>query len=246
LEEIFSRRIDSPKAKFSFKNAFSLFSLLLILLAIVGIWGRYPFVSISLIIAAFAIALQDFFRNFVGGIIIFASGIYRVGDRIEVQEKCGDVIKIGIFYTTLMELKEWISGEQETGRLTTLPNSHVISNHINNYTKDHPFIWDELTILITQQSQWKEAIKQIESIVETETKNLIDDAKKEITKMGEKYYIRPQTLHPTVYTSLKENQIQIRVRYLTRAKERRNMKNRLRQIIFSTLEKSKKITLIST
>jgi small-conductance mechanosensitive channel len=219
---------------------------LLVLLAVVGIWGRYPFVSISLIIAAFAIAMQDFFRNFVGGILIFASGIYRIGDRIEVCEKCGDVIKIGIFYTTIMELKEWISGEQETGRLTTLPNSYVISNHVDNYTKAHPFIWDELTILITQQSQWKEAMKQIESIVETETSYLIDDAEKEISKMGEKYYVRQQTLHATTYTSLKENQIQIRVRYLTRAKERRNMKNKLRQIIFSTLEKSKKMTLIST
>lgn len=90
-------------------------------MVVVRIWVEYTqtlLVSYGLIAAGITIALQDFFKNFVGGIMIFTTGTYRVGDRVEINSKFGDVIDIGIFYTTLLELKEWVEAEQPTGRIS--------------------------------------------------------------------------------------------------------------------------------
>ena len=61
--------------------------------------------------------------------MIFLNGIYRVGDRIEMNQKFGDVIDIGLLYTTLMETREWVSGDQVTGRLAIVPNGGVLNGN---------------------------------------------------------------------------------------------------------------------
>jgi small-conductance mechanosensitive channel len=246
LEEVISKRIESRKMRFSIRNAFTLLSFLIILIVILGIWGRYPFLSLSLVVAAIAIALQDLFKNFVGGIVIYIAGIYRVGDRIDVHEKCGDVLEIGILYTTLMELKEWINGDQETGRITSIPNSYVLSDSVNNYTKAHPYIWDEVIISVTSNSDWKKAMKRIRSIIENMTKDLIESAEKEVAKLGEKYYVRKQIMRPSVFSTLEKDCINFTVRYITKVRERRELNNMIKQTIFTDLKRSRGITLIST
>lgn len=75
------------------------------------------------------------FKNFAGGVIVFLSGIYKVGDRIEIESITGDVIDIGIMYTTILETRGWVSGDQATGRLVIVANKAVVSGNISNYTK---------------------------------------------------------------------------------------------------------------
>ena len=105
--------------------------------------------------AGAAVDLQDVFKNFAGSIIIFVTGTYHVGDRIEVNSKIGDVIDIRIFYTTMMETNEWVRGDQTAGCLSNFQNGLVLSGIVNNYTGDHPHIRDELSIPITYDSDWK-------------------------------------------------------------------------------------------
>jgi small-conductance mechanosensitive channel len=119
VEEIVVRNIKEAKARYSFRKTVSILYIVGIVLALIRIWvvqTQTLLVSYGLIAAGIAIALQDFFKNFVGGILIFVTGIYRVGDRIELNAKIGDVIDIGILYTTLLELREWVAGDQATGR----------------------------------------------------------------------------------------------------------------------------------
>jgi len=103
----------------------------------------------GLVAAAFTLSMQDVAKNFAGGLNIFINRIYRVGDRIEIGSKKGDVIDIDIFYTTIMETNEWVSADLPTGRLSIIPNSLVLSNITNNYTKDFEFLWDEISFPIT-------------------------------------------------------------------------------------------------
>ena len=87
---------------------------------------------------------------------------------------------IGIMYTTLLEIKDWVSGDQATGRLITIPNGQVLSNSVNNYTKDHNFIWDELHIPISYSNDWRLAHDCILQIVNEQTKETVEQANKEI------------------------------------------------------------------
>jgi small-conductance mechanosensitive channel len=60
-----------------------------------------------------------------------------------------------MLYTTILEIDEWVAGDQPTGRLSMIPNSYVLSNITNNYTKDFNFIWDEIAIPILYSSDWR-------------------------------------------------------------------------------------------
>ncbi|UCE35614.1 MAG: mechanosensitive ion channel [Deltaproteobacteria bacterium] len=118
FEEIVAKSIKEPKTRYSFRKTVSILYLAVFVAIIIRIWVANThtlLVSYGLVGAGIAVALQDFFKNFVGGIVLFVTGIYRVGDRIEINSKYGDVIDIHILYTTLMEMKEWVAGDQATG-----------------------------------------------------------------------------------------------------------------------------------
>jgi small-conductance mechanosensitive channel len=249
FEETVARRIKEAKTRYAFKKTVSILYFVVLVLVLIRIWVEHTetlLVSYGLVAAGVAIALQDFFKNFVGGIIIFVTGIYRVGDRIELNQKCGDVIDIGILYTTLLELKEWVAGDQATGRLTVIPNGYVLSGAVNNYTKDNNFIWDEITIPITYDSDWKEAVTTIQRIVGNETKSMSEQAEQEILKLAEKYYLSIRAVEPVIYLTLTDNWITYNIRYITDVRQRRVVRSTLSQMILEEIRKSGKIKIAST
>ena len=201
--------------------------------------------SYGVLAAGAAVALQDFFKNFVGGMIIFLTGIYRVGDRVEVNTKSGDVIDVGILYTTLLEINDWMPGDQATGRLSTIPNSYVLSSTVNNYNKDHPFIWDEVTLPVTYDSDWKEAITLIVGIVEKETKQIAHEAEGSISRLGEKYYLPSKAVEPAVFFTLTDNYINFNIRYITEVRQRRLLRSSLNKILLDEIQGSEHIRIAS-
>jgi small-conductance mechanosensitive channel len=227
FEEVIAKRIKEQKTRYSMRRISSMISILV-------------FIAVGI-----AVALQDVFKNLAGGLIIFITGTYRIGDRIEVNEKIGDVIDIGIFYTTLLETNEWVKGDQATGRLSIIPNNLVLSGIVNNYTKDHPYIWDEISIPITYSSDWREALKIIESVVAVETKENAEKSEKSISKLTEKYYLPKRSTETTIFTMLTDNWITFNIRYITEVRQRRIIKDRLNRRLLSELEKSENIKIAS-
>jgi len=248
LEELIVKRLKQTKMKYSFKKTISILYILVFLFALVAIWIEQTetiLISYGLIGAGIAVSLQDVFKNFAGGITIFAIGMYRVGDRVEINGKIGDVMDIGVLYTTMMEIGVWVDGNQTTGRLTMIPNSNVLTNNVNNFTKDHNFIWDEISLPITYDSDWKKASDIILEIVKKQTENIAVKADKEITKLGEKYYLPKKPVDPVIFLTLTDNWINLNIRYVTDTKERRAIRDTLSKLILSEIEKSKKITIAS-
>jgi len=249
FEETVTRKIKEPKARYSFRKTISILYFGVLLLALSKIWVEHTqalLVSYGLVAAGIAIALQDVFKNFAGGVIIFVTGIYHVGDRIEINQKYGDIIDIGILYTTLLELKEWVAGDQATGRLTVIPNGIVLSGTVNNYTKDNNFIWDEIEVPITYDSNWKEAVTTIQRIVGEETKKMAEQAEKEILKLGEKYFLTIKAAEPEIYLTLTDNWITFNIRYITDVRQRRAVRNKLSKMILEEILKSENVKIAST
>jgi small-conductance mechanosensitive channel len=248
FEDVFIGRIAASKTRYSFKKTVSIVYLVVLVAVVINIWvdsTQSLLVSYGIIAAGLAVSLQDLFKNFVGGILIFVTGIYRVGDRVEINSRKGDVIDIDILYTTLMEMGEWMSGDQATGRLTIIPNGYILSGSVNNYTKDHPFIWDEISLPITYDSDWKEAVTMILTVVRKETAAQVYDAEKSLSSLEEKYYL-PRRVEPAAFITLTDNWINFNIRYMTVVRERRMVKNKLSRLILEEIEKSEKIKLAST
>jgi len=248
FEELVLQRIAEPKTRYSFRKVVSIIYMLTFVAIAITIWVEHPqalLVSYGVLAAGAAFALQDILKNAAGGISIFLTGIYQVGDRIEVAAKTGDVIDIGILYTTLLETNEWVQGDQSTGRLTTIPNGLVFSSMVNNYTKDHPYIWDELSIPVTYDSDWKEAITMIEAIVAKETEEVINNAEKSVSKLEDKYYLPPKAIEPSIFLTLTDNWINISVRYVTEVRQRRLIRNNLNEKLLEELSKSEAVKIAS-
>jgi small-conductance mechanosensitive channel len=249
LEGILVKGIKGYKTRYSFKKAISVIYLLIFLLLLATLWIENPqslLLAMGLIGAGIAISLQDFFKNFVGGILILVSGIYRVGDRIEIASKYGDVIEIGVFFTTLMEMKEWVAGDQATGRITIIPNGYVLGGQLNNYTKDHNFIWDEIMVPLTYDSNWKAAQELFIGIVEAETKSAIENAEQGMAKLKDRYYMSQKRLiHPRIFLKMTDNWIELYIRYITPVEERRTTHDILNRKILEGIQKVKDIKIAS-
>ncbi len=244
------RRLKDENSKYSFRKALNILQFVIISFIIITVFASditSLTIAYGLLGAGIAFALQDFFKNFVGGIFLYTSRIYKVGDRIELNAYFGDVIDIGIFYTTLMEIKNWVSGDQATGRLTMIPNSFVISNTLSNYTKEHSFLWDEISIPLTYDSNWRKAKEKMLKVVDDKTQEFILKAEKELTKIKEKYFIKKKNFQPQAFVLFNDNWISISIRYVTLVSDRRTVKSIISEAILSdVIEKNKDIRTAST
>jgi small-conductance mechanosensitive channel len=248
LEEVIAKRISDQKTQYVSRKAFSILYLGTFLVMFVRIWVEDPqalLVAYGLIGAGVAVALQDFFKNFVGGITLFVNGMYRVGDRVQLGETTGDVVDVGLMYTRLMEIKSWVPADQATGRIVTVPNGVVLGEEVMNYTADNTFIWDEIPLPVTYDSDWKKLKQIVVEIVEDETQDIASTADKEISEIGKKYYLSEFHTEPQVFTELTDNWIRFHVRYVTDVEKRRALHNRISQRILSRIEEADDIELAS-
>ncbi len=201
--------------------------------------------GLGLVAAAFTISIQDVAKNFAGGLNIFINRIYQVGDRIEIDSKKGDVIDIDIFYTTIMETNEWVSADLPTGRLSIIPNSLVLSNITNNYTKDFEFLWDEISFPITYNSDWIAAKKLIFEVMGQETSTVEELATKGISHMERKYFLSSGAMNADVFVRLTDNWIELTARYVTPVRQRRTVRSRISEKILEGIEKAENIKIAS-
>jgi small-conductance mechanosensitive channel len=248
LNDKYIAKISDSQRRYYISKSFYFFYILVNFIALLIIWVedlQTLVLGFGLVAAAFTITMQDVAKNFVGGLSIFFNKIYRVGDRIEIGSKRGDVIDIDIFYTTIMETNEWISADQPTGRLSIIPNGYVLSNATNNYTKDFNFLWDEIYFPITYDSDWKAARTLIIDAINHETVETEKLAERERSHMERKYFLSKGSMNADVFVRLTDNWIELTARYVTPVRERRIIRNRISQKILEEIEKSKNIKIAS-
>jgi small-conductance mechanosensitive channel len=248
LDTLIRRNIRDSRSKYTATKVISVIESVLMLAAVALIWVRdlqALTVFFGIIGAGIAIALQDVFKNFAGSLTILLTRVYGVGDRIEIDGRYGDVMDIGIMNTTLMEIREWVAGDQPTGRLIIIPNGQLITKSVQNFSRDHSFLWDEIQIPITYESNWRRAIEILTGIAQRETGDISQVAEVEIERIGEKYFLPRKDIQPAVYVTLTDNWILLSVRFVTYVRERRVVRARLNRLILEAFEQEDGITIAS-
>lgn len=241
LEQQITKKIKDKRTRYSFKKIVSVIYVAIFVASLAFIWSEGTqeiTVAFGLAGAGIAFALQDLLKNIAGGAIIYMTRLYSVGDRIEVNSKTGDVIDIGILYTTLLETREWITADLPTGRLTTIPNGSVLSANVNNYTRDHNYIWDEIVFPLDYQSDSQYAYDRFLDIITQETSETVQRASKSIEKLGEKYYLGENSTEPTINIALTGSEISVRVRYTVDTRQRGAMKHKISNLILQEIKNS--------
>jgi small-conductance mechanosensitive channel len=176
---------------------------------------------LGLVSAGLAIALKDLVVNFAGWGFILWRRPFEVGDRVQIDGHVGDVIDLRIFQFTLLEVGNWVDADQSTGRILHVPNGKVLSETLANYTRGFDYIWNELPVLVTFESDWRKAKALLAEIAARHATHLTEEAERQIREVSHRFMIFYPTLTPTVYTGVADSGVMLTIRYLCAPRRRR-------------------------
>ena len=193
---------------------------------------------IGLFTAGLAFTLQELILSIAGSLYIFLVKVYAPGDRIEINGIKGDVIDVDSVYTTMMEIGQWVSSDNYSGRIVKLSNAFVFKGPIYNYSQSFPFIWDEFNLPIRYGSDIDLAKSIIIKIASETLAEYTASSKSQWKDVVSKYYIEDAQVDPTLAITLTDNWIQFNLRYIVDFKKRRVTKHVLNDSIRVEIEKT--------
>jgi len=227
---IIKRRIPDAMKSYRWRRAilYSYSVLLIVLIGPIWIKGIASLTTfLGLASAGVAVAMHDTIANVAGWFFIMSRKPFKVGDRIEIGQITGDVIDIRIFQFSVVEVGNWIDADQSTGRIVHVPNSKVLREALANYQIGFEYIWHEIPVLITFESDWKKAKRLLQKIANDNVENLLKGAQEQIRRAAEKYFIFYGALTPIVYTTVKDSGVLLTMRYLVNPRQRRSSEQQI-------------------
>lgn len=185
-------------------------------------------------------ALREVIMSIAGWFAILFGDFFNAGDRVRLGGIKGDVVDISALRTTLMEVGEWVGADQYTGRKVRVANSYIFSSPVYNYTSSFEFLWDEVKIPMTFESDLQLARVILLEIAEKHTDKYIDQAEQSWNQMRRDFKLEDASLENQVFISLNENVAEISLRYVVDYQERRTVKNHLYTDIFEQFKEAGK------
>ncbi|MCB1171991.1 MAG: mechanosensitive ion channel, partial [Leptospiraceae bacterium] len=217
LSIVYQRTVDA-RARYNWKRFSAHIMAVLMLIWLGQIWIEHfntLLTYLGLVSAGIAIALSDLLKNLAGFLFIVTRRPFSMGDRIEIGKHAGDVIDIRLFQFTVLEVGNWVKADQSTGRIIHIPNGQVFVEHISNFYRGIVYIWSELEVTITFESNWQKAKQLLQSVVDQNSEHLTESARERIRDASQKYMIYYSKLTPIVYTSPAPHGVCLTMRYLT-------------------------------
>lgn len=214
------RHVQDPETRFRWRKGLSYVTVILVVMFVGRIWSsglQQLGTFLGLMTAALAIALNQPITNLAGWAFILWRRPFRLGDRIEVGQKAGDVVDLRLFSFSLLEIGNWVNADQPTGRIVHVPNGKVFTESLANYSSGFPFIWNEIPVLLTFESDWEGAKTILQGVVE----GLTRPASKERSGEMARYAIRSLADEPRVITSVADSGVLLTIRYACLPTERR-------------------------
>ena len=184
-------------------------------------------IPFSVLGAGIAFALQELIASIAGRIVIVASNLYQIGDRIQIGEMRGDVISIGFLRTSLMEIGNWVKADQYTGRIIHVTNSTVLKDELINYSATFPFVWDEVIVPVRYGSDQHLARKLVFAITDQVTMQFQKEANKAWLDVQSRYMIEESNFTSIVTLVANDNWLEFTARYIVPAHQRRLVKDKL-------------------
>ncbi|GAB4164649.1 MAG: hypothetical protein Tsb0017_02930 [Geothermobacteraceae bacterium] len=176
---------------------------------------------LGLLSAGLAIALQSPLVNLAGWAFILWRQPFKVGDRVQIGEHRGDVIDQRIFMFSLMEIGNWVDADQSTGRVIHVPNGKVFTDVLANYGQGFQYIWNEIPVLVTFESNWRKAKAILAEIARRHAEPVTGKAEQRLREAARKFMIFYRNLTPIVYTSVRDCGVLLTIRYLCEPRRRR-------------------------
>ena len=235
------------------RQGISLVTFVIGAMGFISIWFDNPArlaTGVGLVGAGLAFALQKVITSFAGYFVILRGKTFNVGDRITMGGVRGDVIALNFIQTVIMEMGEppsvqgsdpgmWVQSRQYSGRIVTVTNSKIFEEPVYNYTRDFPYIWEEIHIPISYKDDRYAAEKILLEAAEKETVRIADLAGPAVKMLTEQFHIEHTKLKPQVFLRLTDNWVELSVRFLCKDHDIRGLKDRMSRDIIDNLDKAK-------
>ena len=225
LRLIHRRYAENARTLYNLRKTVEYASVVLGILLVGRLWleGIGTLVTyLGLLSAGIAIALQDLIVALAGWIFIVWRRPFVVGDRIEIADQMGDVIDIRLFSFSMLEIGRRINAEQSTGRIIHIPNGKVFSEVLTNMHQGFPFIWNEIPVMVTFESDWEKAKAILVNIINELAPDVSDAVRQYGRSTGQRFVISYSNVTPTVYTSVADSGVVLTLRYMVDPRKRRN------------------------
>lgn len=234
------------KLRYQWKRSLSFVLPFLGLVIILAIWikafeqfGAF----LGLLSAGIAIALKDPLTNLAGWFFIIFRHPFVVGDRIQMGEHAGDVIDIRLFQFTILEIGNWVDADQSTGRIIHIPNGKVFFDAQANYSSGFNYIWNEIPVTITFESNWNKAKQILTEVVNRHAEHFSKTAEQEIFRASRNYLIYYRHFSPIVYLKVIDFGVTLTMRYLCDPRKRRGSENDIWQDVLTSFSLHEDIDL---
>ncbi len=246
FHKIIQKNLTDAKAKYNWRKVSSYLLVFITILIVGRIWTQgvqSVATYFGLLTAGVAIALKDVIANLAGWVFIISRRPFEVGDRIQIEENAGDVIDLSLFQFSVLEIGNWAGSDQSTGRIIHIPNGKIFTCSLANYDKGFKYIWNEISIVITFESDWKKAKKILQDISSKRPENLSKKVESQIKKAAQKFMIIYKNLTPIVYTNVVAYGVELTIRYLCETRKRRDTQQEIWEDVLSEFAKHKDIDL---
>jgi small-conductance mechanosensitive channel len=235
------------------KQGVSLIVAGILILGVMSIWFDSPTRlagALGLIGAGVAFALQRVITAVAGYFVILRGKTFNVGDRIVMGGVRGDVIDLSFMQTRIMEMGQspkeqgdapsmWVRSRQFTGRIVTVTNDKVFDEPVYNYTKQFPYIWDEISLPVRYEDDRERAERILLDAAEryTLTVDRIGDA--EVQRLKENFGIDVGQIDPQTFWRITDNWLEITIRFLAPDHGIRHIKDQMSREILTELDKAR-------
>jgi len=211
-------------------------TLLLVLLTIFGPPSQVPTI-LGLTTAGITLVFQDFILAFFGWFVLMGKNGIRVGDWVEINGVGGEVVEIGLFRTALLETGNWTDKGHPTGRRVTFINNFAITGQYFNFSTTGQWMWDEISVNIPPSVDAEKAVGAIRAAVTKVTEQDSEQAEREWKRATGQQGLGQFSAVPSVDMRPASSGVDVIVRYVTRAGDRFDARNKLYLAVMDLLHR---------
>jgi small-conductance mechanosensitive channel len=208
--------------------------IVLVLLVVFGTPSQMPTI-LGLVTAGITVVCQDFILAFFGWFVLMGKHGIHVGDWVEINSVGGEVIEISLFRTTMLETGNWTDKGHPTGRRVTFINNFAITGQYFNFSTAGQWMWDEVTLTVPASDETYSTVELIHKAVLQETEQGSRDAEDEWQRGSRQNGLSQFSATPSVSLRPSGSSLEIVIRYVTRASERFEVRNRIYQHVIEIL-----------
>ena len=232
------------------RQGIHLSTALILLIGIASIWFDDPTrltTAMGLVTAGLAFALQRVVTAIAGYFLILRGSTFNVGDRIVMGGVRGDVIALGFMQTTIMEMGQpppvqnadpamWVKARQYTGRIVTVSNAKVFDEPVFNYTREFPYLWEEMTIPISYRDDRATAERILLEAAERHTVKIAEIGEPAVAELESRYAMKRTDMKPRVFWRMTDNWLELTVRFIAKDHGVRDLKDAMTRDILAGLD----------